>query len=131
MERYLERFGRERVMVALFEELIGADPALRRRLAAFLGISFPEGPPPRMNAGGRVKSPVTAALLGNAALRGTLKRLIPLRQRTRLGQLVRGAIATEKPELDPATAAALRRRYAADVARLEALLGRPTGWPAA
>lgn len=128
--RYLERFGRDRVMVALFEELIGADPTARHRMEAFLGIRFPEGPPPRMNMGGKVKSPVLAALMGNEALRGALKRLLPLESRTRIGQLVRGSVPVEKPELDPATAAALRRRYAADVARLEALIGRPTGWPA-
>ena len=131
VERYLALFGRDRVMVALFEELVGDDPAARDRLAAFLGIRFPEGPPPRMNMGGRVRSPVMAALMGNEALRGALKRLLPLPARTRVGQLVRGAVPVEKPELAPATAAALRRRYAADVARLEALIGRPTGWPAA
>jgi hypothetical protein len=37
----------------------------------------------------------------------------------------------EKPELRPETRASLRRRYAGDVAALEALLGRPTGWPGA
>jgi hypothetical protein len=131
VERYLGLFGRERVMVLLFEEMFGDDPAGRRRLEAFLGIRFAEGPPPRMNVGGRVKSPVMAALLGNDRLRGGLKRLLPLGARTRIGQRVRGAIATERPELAPATAAALRARYAGDVARLEALIGRSTGWPAA
>ena len=55
VERYLALFGRERVMVALFEELVADDPALRRRLEAFLGIRFAEGPPPRMNVGGRIE----------------------------------------------------------------------------
>ena len=130
VERYLRLFGPERVMVGFFEELIAAGPT-SRQLETLLGVSFPEGPPPRMNPGGRVKSPVMAALLDNAALRGKFKRFIPLKQRTRLGQLVRSSVATEKPELDPASAGALRRHYAEDVARLEALIGRPTGWPAA
>ena len=131
VERYLALFGRERVMVALFEELVADDPALRRRLEAFLGIRFAEGPPPRMNVGGRIKSPLMAALIDNAGLRGGLKRLLPLGLRTRVGQAVRGAVPVEKPVLDPATAASLRARYAGDVARLEALIGRTTGWPAA
>ena len=131
VERYLALFGRERVMVALFEELVADDPALRRRLEAFLGIRFAEGPPPRMNVGGRIKSPLMAALIDNPGLRGGLKRLLPLGLRTRVGQAVRGAVAVEKPVLDPATAASLRARYAGDVARLEALIGRRTGWPAA
>ena len=129
--RYLARFGRERVMVVLFEELVGDDPAPRERLGAFLGIRFQDGPPPQMNVGGKVKSPVMAAILGNKALRDAVKRLLPLGARTRIGQLLRGAVPVEKPTLAPAIAAALRRRYAADVARLEALIGRPTGWPPA
>jgi hypothetical protein len=84
-----------------------------------------------MNIGGKVRSPVMAAVLGSEALRGALKRLLPLEARTRIGQLVRGSVPVEKPELAPETAAALRRRYAGDVLRLEALIGRPTGWPAA
>jgi Sulfotransferase family len=131
VERYLALFGRERVMVALFEELVADDPALRRRLEAFLGIRFAEGPPPRMNVGGRIKSPLMAALIDNPGLRGGLKRLLPLGLRTRVGQAVRGAVPVEKPVLDPATAASLRARYAGDVARLETLIGRRTGWPAA
>lgn len=129
--RYLDLFGPDRVMVLLFEELVAEDPAARRALEAFLGVRFAEGPPPRMNAGGRVKSPLLAALLGSAGLRGGLKRLLPLGLRTRVGQAVRSRVPVEKPALDPATAAMLRARYAPDVARLEALIGRPTGWPAA
>jgi hypothetical protein len=129
--RYLEIFGPERVMVVLFEELVAEDPAARRALEAFLGVRFAPGPPPRMNAGGRIRSPLLAALVGSARPRGGLKRLLPLGLRTRVGQAVRTAVPVEKPALDPATAAALRARYADDVARLEALIGRRTGWPAA
>ena len=54
-------------MVLLFDEMFGDDPAGRRRLEAFLGVRFAEGPPPRMNVGGKVRSPVMAALLDNDA----------------------------------------------------------------
>ena len=83
-----------------------------------------------MNVGGKVRSPFLAAVLGNDALRNRVKRLFPLPLRTRIGQAIRSSVPTEKPELDPETAAALRRRYRDDTARLEALLGRETGWPA-
>ncbi len=130
--RYLDLFGREQVMVLLFEEMFGAEDAARRRLEAFLGIEFAKGPPPRMNVSGKVTSPLWAALLNNRPLRDGLKRLlpVPLAWRTRLGEAVRGSVTAEKPELDAATAAAVRRRYAQDVARLEALIGRKTRWPA-
>jgi hypothetical protein len=83
-----------------------------------------------MNVGGKVRSPVLAAVLDNDALRNRVKRLFPLPLRTRIGQAIRTSVPTEKPELDPATAGVLRQRYREDTARLEALLGRETGWPA-
>lgn len=127
--RYIDLFGRDRVMVILFEEMFGADEGPRRRLEAFLGIRFAKGPPPRMNVSGRIASPVWAALLGNDALRHRVKRLFPLAVRTRIGQFIRTSVRTEKPELAAAVATRLRRYYAEDTARLEDLLGRATGWP--
>ena len=127
--RYLDRFGRDRVKVMLFEEMFGTDDGARRGLEDFLGIRFAEGPPPRMNVGGKVRSALLAAILDNDALRTRVKRLFPLPLRTRIGQALRTSVPMEKPELDPETAAALRRHYREDTARLEALLGRPTGWP--
>jgi hypothetical protein len=59
-----------------------------------------------------------------------VKRLFPLPLRTRIGQAIRTGVPTEKPALDPETAAALRRRYRQDTRRLEAIIGRETGWPA-
>ena len=78
---------------------------------------------------GRVASPIWAALLGNVGLRNRVKRLFPLALRTRIGQFIRTSVKTEKPVLDPAAAARLRRFYAEDTARLENLVGRETGWP--
>ena len=101
------------------------------RLEDFLGVSLPATDLPQTNAGGRAKSPLVAVLLGNERLRAGLRRTLPLGLRTRLRCAVRRAVTFEKPELQPATRASLRRRYAGDVAELEALLGRPTGWPAA
>ena len=133
VERYFSLFGRNRVKVMFFEETFGAGDtgeAARRTLEGFLGINFPKGPPPKMNVGGKVRSPVLAAVLDNDALRNRVKRLFPLPLRTRIGQTIRSSVPTEKPALDPKTAAALRQRYREDTARLEALLGRETGWPA-
>lgn len=127
--RYLELFGRDRVMVVLFEELVGPDDEPRRRLAGFLGVEFPDGPLPRVNIGGRVRSPALAALLESRALRAA-RRFLPLGLRTRVSRSVLSSVTIEKPALDPAMRTALRRRYAGDVARLEALIGRATGWPA-
>jgi hypothetical protein len=129
--RFLERFGPDRVLVLLFEELTADTGAARARLEAFLGTALPAVDLPRINAGGRVRSPLVAAILGNERLKGALRAALPLGLRTRLSTGLRAAVATERPELAPETRDALRRRYAADTAELARLIGRPTGWPAA
>jgi hypothetical protein len=129
--RYLGLFGPERVLVVLFEEMVGDMDAARARLEGFIGAALPGGPLPRINAGGRVRSPLAAALLGSERLKAGLRAALPLGLRTRLSEAVRGAVASEKPELAPGMRAALRARYAPDVTALEKILGRRTGWPAA
>lgn len=129
--RYLDLFGPERVLVVIFEELVRDMGLVRDRLEDFLGVSLPATELPETNAGGRAKSPLVATLLGNERLKAGLRNTLPLGLRTRLATRVRRAVSFEKPELQPATRASLRRRYAGDVTELEALLGRPTGWPAA
>jgi hypothetical protein len=131
VRRFQERFGPERVLVLLFEELTADWDGSRARLEAFLGTGLPAGGLPRINAGGRVRSPFAAALLGNERLKGALRAALPLGLRTRLSEGLRSRVATERPELAPATRAMLRRRFAADAAELERLIGRPTGWPSA
>lgn len=129
--RYLETFGPTRVLVLFFEDLTHDMDAGRARLEAFLGTGLPPGPLPRTNAGGRVRSLLAARLLGDERLKAGLRAVLPQGLRTRISEGVRGTVATEKPVLDPAFRTTLRRRFAADRAALEALLGRPTGWPAA
>src|SRR5690606_20141657 len=124
-------FGAERVLVLLFEELTGDWDAARARLEAFLGTGLPPGPLPRINAGGRIRSPLAAALLGNERLKAGLRAVLPLGLRTRVSERLRSGVAMEKPALPAEMRAQLRRAYAGDVAELEALIGRPTGWPAA
>lgn len=132
VERYLDLFDRDRVRIEIFEQLFGPDPAPRRELAAFLGTRFPDGLPPKINAGGRArKGSLVGRLLGDegAWLRNRIKPFVPLPVRTRLSQSLRSAVETEKPVMDPAMRAMLQQKYAPDVRRLEEIIGRPTGWP--
>ncbi len=129
--RYLDLFGPERVLVLLFEEMTGDMDTVRAALEVFLGAPLPPGPLPRMNAGGRIRSPILAALLGNERLKAGLRAVLPLGLRTRISDGVRRGAAVEKPELSPEMRSKLRRHYAADVAEVERLIGRATGWPAA
>jgi hypothetical protein len=130
VRRYLDLFGPGRVLVILFEEMVGDWAGTRARLEAFLGTGLP-AELPRMNAGGRVRSPLAAWLLGNEALKGAVRAALPLGLRTRLASGVRGAVAVEKPVLAPEMRAMLRARFAPDARALEGLIGRETGWPPA
>ncbi len=129
--RYLDLFGPDRVLVLLFEDMIRDWPGVRARLAAFLGAPLPEIGLPKMNIGGKVRSPVMAALMASQSLRGVIRAVAPIGLRTRLSEKVSGSVATDKPVLDAATRAALDARFGPDARALEALLGRPTGWAAA
>lgn len=131
VRRYVDLFGAERVLVLFFEDMIRDWPAARAQLAAFLDAPLPGIGLPKMNIGGKVRSPVMAALMASQGLRSAIRAVTPLGLRTRLSERVSGAVATEKPALDAATRAALDARFGPDVRALEALLGRPTGWAAA
>lgn len=127
---YLDVFGRERVLVLLFEELVDAFPAQRARLEAFLGTEIPLASFPRANPSGRIRSPLAAAVVESEPLRRLRAALVPPALRARLSLAVRSRLAVDKPPtLDPELRAALRRGFAADVVALEEVLGRPTGWP--
>jgi hypothetical protein len=126
VERYFAAFGRDRVHVVLFEELTAGQGL--GALEAFLGVPLPKTLP-HSNVGGRLRSPLIAAALASAPARAAA-RALPAAARVRLSQALRRRVGVEKPRLAAATQAELRRRYAADVAALERLLGRPTGWSA-
>jgi hypothetical protein len=128
--RYLDFFGRDRVLVLLFEDMLRNWLETKVQLERFIGAELPESSLPRMNAGGRPRSALAASLLGSEVLKAPLRALLPLGMRTRFSERVRGAVASEKPVLDPNMQHRLRRHYAADAAHLAALLGRQTGWPA-
>lgn len=126
--RYRDLFGPDRVLVILFEDMVRDMAPVRARLEAFLGVPLPETELPQTNTGGRPKSPLVAALLGNERLKGALRAALPLGVRTRVASRVRKSVTLDKPELAPEIRDSLRQRYAADVAALEAMLDRRTGW---
>lgn len=129
IQRHLDVFGERNVRVEIFEDLFQENPAARNALADFLGARFRDGPPPRMNVGGRAKAgSLLGALIDNRALRDRVKPYLPVAFRSKLGQTLRAAVKTEKPQIDPAMRDRLRALYAADVQRVEALIGRDTGW---
>jgi hypothetical protein len=128
VKRYFDLFGRDRVLVLLFEEMTADMDTARAQINSFLGVTLPAGDLPRMNAGGRIRSPFLARVLGNEQLRAYVRSVLPLGLRTRISGQMHNTIGTEKPELSDDMRKKLKAWYAQDTMKLEALLGRTTGW---
>jgi hypothetical protein len=128
VERYLETFG-DRVHVLFFEELT-ADPAAElRRVFAFLELD-PE-PADRLEAErhnelSRPRNALVKRLLGSSRARSVGRALVPLAVQPRVERLL--LVPTARPEIEPEARELLVEHYAADVERLERLLGRPAPW---
>ena len=129
VKRYLDAFGRERVLVLLTEDLKRDPRAVVREAASFLGIDA--GPVERIdyaeeyNPHRAPRHRLAPLVMGSNALRYVAMDLLRLpkpalrfvRDRTLFKR-------QEKPQLDTRTLELLREVYEKDVSRLEALLDR-------
>lgn len=136
LERYLERFPRERIFVGLFEEMVEEPGGILPRLARFLEVD----PAPFAKEGGdggdsraeenrhasyRPRFPRARALARRVG--GWLRRrdrdgIVEAAKSLGVGRLF--GRAGELPPMDEGTRRELRARYEPEVRRLEALLDR-------
>lgn len=134
VQRYLDQFGRDQVLVIVFEEF-RADPAgAYRAVLGFLGVD-PEFEPDFevVNAGLSRRSWRLQQLLLSPAVVRTARFVIPVRLRPAVGRTWdRINSRGEKPApLDPNVARRLRDELQPDIERLEELIGRDLSriWP--
>jgi hypothetical protein len=124
---FLREFGRDRVLVILFEDLIRDTHGTMGEVARFLGIdpaAFPESAIARVHNPFEVsRGPMARALLRMRSIRLWAKRWVPktVRRHVRDRYLF---VAKPKPELDARSRQALAERFEKDVQALESLLGR-------
>lgn len=127
VERYLSTFGRSRVSVILFEDLIRKTPTVMSDIATFLGIN-PSGYP--QSAFDDVYFPFEATrsrlarrVLRWSSLRHWSRNWVPQEVR----RVVRNRLlyrASDKPQLKGETRKALASRFESDLLRLEGILAR-------
>jgi len=130
LERYYKRFGRERVHVILFDDLVEDPAATYARTLEFLGVDPDFRPDFRVHnvAAPTSKSPLYRAWKAST-LRYRLRSLVPaplyakIRERRRK-RLARAAERAPTPPLDPALRERLRAGFADEVNRLESLIDR-------
>jgi hypothetical protein len=128
--RFLETFGRERMKVLFFEDLVRDPQGAMRELFGFIGVdpAVPVDTSEVRNRSGAPKSRALAAMLNNAALRRAARSILPAGVVAKLGARATMLNTGAKPVLDEASRANIRERVAADTTRLTRLLGREPPW---
>jgi hypothetical protein len=128
--RFLERFGADQVHVVLFDELAADPAAAYRRVLAFLGLA-PDARTTfeRHNPNKRSRSAILRRILAAPPepVRRLARRLLPrsLRQAAYRRAVVLNTRRTPRQPVPDAVRQSLRAELDGEVARLEALLGRP------
>jgi hypothetical protein len=134
VERYLQVFGRDRVLVLLYEDLAANPAAVYRDTLRFLGVddSYSLAEFPRVNAAKTIRSRALRAVLNDPTARSAMLAIRPLLPAPVFNGfhqvenvLKRINSRSQRPvPLAPRLKAELRREFAPEVARLARLLGR-------
>jgi len=128
LQRYLDRFGAERVHVILYQDLKADLPAVYRDTLVFLGLEPDFVPDFRVHNANKAPRSGLLRRLSQLppGLLQPLRRLLPFGLRRRLIGAVTGwnARYAPRPALDPDLAADLRRELAPEMEQLAAVIGR-------
>ncbi len=134
LRRYHEAFGRERVMVLIYDDFRADNKGVAEAVARFLGIDetvelqAAERNPTVLLRESRASDAMQELARGRGALSRAgraASRLVPRRaRRGAFAAINRRLVQREPPAPDPQTMQELRRRYAPEVAAAGELLGR-------
>jgi hypothetical protein len=129
-ERFLEYFGRERMKILIFEDLIRDPQAVLREIFAFLGVDpgVPLDTTEAQNRSGAPRSKLLASAVNDPRLRRIARTLLPTGFVSRLGRKATELNTGEKPILDDRSRAFLIERTKEDRRRLAKLLDRRVAW---
>lgn len=128
LPRYLDAFGRERVHVIIFDDLVADTSVVYRSTLQFLGVDDRFQPAfERANESKRVRSRWLQQLVYDPPV---VRRLAPILRRHPLVHAVRNRILSvnsspaTRPPMDTALRAQLTREFEPEVRRLSDLVGR-------
>ncbi len=129
LERFRELFPDEQLHVGLFDDLKQDAQAYADDVFAFLGVEAMDLPPAALRSRMPAGRPRNTTLAGAAKSASALAKKVGLRKlrsRVKRSVTVRSALyrsyKDDKPQLDPAVAAELRRVFADEVSHLDRLL---------
>lgn len=130
IEHFFQVFGKDRVKIILYEEFVNTPKAVLSEIFRFANISGCEEVKTeiRSNESGLPKSTLLARLISPNPLTNFARDVLP----RRLGGQVRSAVRSlnrgEKPNISAKIEHDLRVFYETDIAKLEGLICRTTGW---
>ena len=134
VRRFIQVFGRERVLVLLHEDLADNPAAVYRAALEFLDVDpdfrLPEFTP--VNAARTVKSQGLRAVMNDPAVRSAVLAIRPMLPRAVFNAFHRverildrfNTSIQRSPPLEPELKAELRREFAAEIGQLGELIGR-------
>ena len=128
LPQFFEHFGRERVLVHLYDELCADSAAVVRSTLRFLEVECDEASPvPAVGRHNEMPIPrfpgVQRALDGRGRAGRALRRVVPGRARRATSAWAASRLSS-RPSLDADLRAELTARLAEDISRLEELLDR-------
>jgi hypothetical protein len=132
LQRYLDRFPAEQLLVSLFDDLRQDPQGYADEVFDFLGVRRLELAPADLKSRMPAGTPRSTAVASGAKVASRLVKragLARLRSRAKRSLLLRRALyrsyRDDRPTIDPIVAAELREGFLGEVLRLDAMLGRP------
>lgn len=130
LEYYISVMGRENLRIFYYDEFLRSPEYVLCEICAFADVdaSFRFTPVSDINRSGRPNSAVVAKILKPSAFTFLLRRIVPLSLGRPLRKLIKDWNTGEKPILAENVRKLLLDSYRPDIRRLEALIGRESGW---
>jgi hypothetical protein len=133
LERYLNVFDREQFLIQLLDDLKSDGQSYAHDVFRFLGVAPLELPSSALRKRMPASTPRSRAVASaakRASRMATQLGLQRLRSRAKRSAVVRQALYrpygdSDRPQLDPKLAAELKSEYAAEVLKLDQLVGQP------
>jgi hypothetical protein len=130
LEHYEQVFGRDHLQIFYHDEFLGDPVRVLREICAFAGVdqAFRFRPVSDINRSGRPKSLLMAKILGPSPFTFLLRRVVPKAFGRSARKLLRDWNTGAKPVLAEDLRQSLIEHYSDDIRRVEALVGRQSGW---
>jgi hypothetical protein len=131
VERFQNIFGKNKVKVILFDDLVNDARQITTSLFDYIGVdsSVEVSTGKKFNKTGKQRFPMVGNFMRNPGrLKRIVKRVIPDDMRFYIRDLIVGFNTGSKPEIPSDTRRMLYKKFHNDVMKLEQLIDRKTGW---